>query len=638
MCGIAGYTHFDRRPAPHAIRSATAALRHRGPDQQGLFESTHVSLGATRLKIIDLEGGAQPMRSDSGDFVIAFNGELYNHAELRSQLEELGHRFHSKCDTEVALRAFIEWDVQCFSRFRGMFAAAIWHEPMRRLLLVRDRVGIKPLYYATHEGEIFFGSELKSIFAHRQLPRRLCKRALGYFLSLNYVPGPLTLVEGILKLEAGTWLECRNRKITKERYWQNRSSPKPTGLEDACSELDRLLSHSVREHLASDVPAGLWISGGLDSSAILHYAATHSASPLQTFSISFNGRKCDESAHFRRLAAHYGTRHQEMDLNAGLDLLSVVDGIAYHSDEPSADAGAIPVWFLSKLTAQHVKVALSGEGADELFGGYQTYMADRYAEIARHLPRAVLRVCAGAAEHLPVSDEKIGFEYKLKRFIAGALLPPDEAHFFWNGTFSRAEQRALFGHNSESLRELILPLSPVLGRSERLSRYLLADQHYYLPDDILHKCDRMSMAYSLEVRPPFLDHRIVEFAAELPLALKIRGRQTKYILRKLMSRKLTSTFVQRKKEGLDIPAHEWLRGPLRPLLQEVLGAASVRQAGVFAPEIIRRLVENHLSRRANLGYHLWGLITLHLWIHRWNIETQDTSPLIHDASLSSVAD
>lgn len=577
------------------------------------------------------------MRSDSGDFVVAFNGELYNHHELRRELEALGHCFHSRCDTEVALRAFIEWDVESFSRFRGMFAAAIWNEQTRRLVLVRDRLGIKPLYYTVRQGNVFFGSELKSLFAHDYLPRLLCKRALGYFLSLNYVPGPLTLVEGIEKLEPGKWLECRNGRITTGAYWRNTCSPKPVRIEDACSELDRLLSQSVREHLAADVPVGIWASGGLDSSTILHYSAAHSPRPIQTFSLSFEGRKCDESSYFRRLAQYYGARHRELDLNQGLDLAGVIHELAYHSDEPSADAGALPVWFLSKLTAGHVKVALSGEGADEIFGGYQTYLADRYARIARLLPRAVLRGFAGAAERLPVSDEKIGFEYRVKRFLAGALLPADEAHFFWNGTFSCREQREFFDHAPQPLGTLFSKLAGGPDTRSDLNRYLFIDQHCYLPDDILHKCDRMSMAHSIELRPPFLDHRIVEFASRLPLALKVRGSQTKYVLRKLMSGKLPVFISSRKKEGLDIPAHEWLRGPLRPLLHDALSADSVVAAGLFSSDVIHHLVEQHLSRRANLGYHLWGLLTLHLWIHRWKIETQTTSELEHGAVIGSAA-
>ncbi|MBV9085678.1 MAG: asparagine synthase (glutamine-hydrolyzing) [Acidobacteriaceae bacterium] len=637
MCGIAGFTHFDRKPTSPALRRALQSLHHRGPDQSGYFESPSVSLGAVRLKVIDLAKGDQPMESDCGKCAIVFNGEIYNYRELRTELEELGHRFRSNCDTEVVLRAFLEWDVESFSRLRGMFAAAFWNEQARRLVLVRDRLGIKPLYYAPHGGNLFFGSELKAIFAHDQLPRRLSNKALGYYLSLNYIPAPLTLVEGIQKLSPGAWLECRNGRVVHGTYWRNTFRPENIGVQDAREELDSLLDQAVQEHLLADVPVGVWASGGLDSSTVLHYAAQHAPRQLDTFSISFHGRRCDESKYFRRMAEYYGTRHHELDLNCDLDLESAIHEIAYYSDEPSADAGALPVWFLSKMTARHVTVALSGEGADEIFGGYETYLADQYACRVRRLPRSLLRLCRAAADRLPVSDEKIGFEYKLKRFLAGCMLPADEAHFFWNGTFSRDEQLQLcLDHDPEPLHQLAANLSGVPS-GEDVNRFLCIDQHFYLPDDILYKCDRMSMAHSLEVRPPFLDHRIVEFAARLPARLKLNGRKTKYLLRELMRRKLPVAVLSRRKEGLDIPAHDWIRGPLRPLLSEALSPEAVREAGLFSPARIQRLVEQHLSRKINIGYHLWGLLTLHLWIRRWNIQTHDTVVYEGDSVLSSAA-
>lgn len=623
------------------LRRATHSLHHRGPNQQGVFESPNVSIGAVRLKIIDLEGGDQPMRTpnvhSAGDCVIAFNGEIYNHAELRRELESLGHRFESHCDTEVALRAFVQWDVDCFRRFRGMFAAAFWQESARRLVLVRDRVGIKPLYYAIRSANLHFGSELKAIFEHPDIPRRISHTALGYYLSLNYVPTPFTLVEGIEKLSPGTWLECANGRVTTGTYWRNQFDPADISLDDASTELDRLLSESISEHLISDVPLGIWASGGLDSSTILHYAAQATSRRLETFSISFTGQRFDESRFFRPLSERYNTEHHEFDLNSDLDLPSAIHELAYYSDEPSADAGALPVWFLSRMTAQHVTVALSGEGADEVFGGYQTYLADRYAAVARHAPRALLGAAYKLVSHLPVSDEKIGLEYKLKRFLAGALLPADEAHFYWNGTFSREELRALgASHSPLPLSTLCVALDSIPLHADIINRYLFADQHYYLPDDILYKCDRMSMAHSLEVRPPFLDHRIVEFAAKLPSSLKIKGRSTKHVLRELVRKKLPAAVLERRKEGLDIPAHDWLRGPLRPLMLDALSPESVERAGLFSSQAISALVERHLARRANLGYHLWGLVTLHLWMRRWNIETAD-APAYEPVALAEIA-
>jgi asparagine synthase (glutamine-hydrolysing) len=637
VCGIAGFVHFGRKPGACApLRRAVQKLRHRGPDQQAVFESPNAAIGAVRLKIIDLEGGRQPMQTEDGDCVIAFNGEIYNHLELRRELEALGHTFHSHCDTEVVLRAFVQWDTDCFRRFRGMFAASLWQESRRRLILVRDRLGIKPLYYATRNGNVYFGSELKAIFEFPEIPRPLSQRALGFFLSLNYVPGPHTLVEGIEKLEPGFWLECTPGKQRKECFWKNKFSPISISLEEACEELDKLLAASISEHLMSDVPAGIWASGGLDSSTILHYAAQNSARPIETFSISFAGKRFDESRYFRLLRDHYGTRHHELDLNSDIDLTSAIHEISYYSDEPSADAGALPVWFLSRMTAQHVTVALSGEGADEVFGGYQTYLADRYAAVARRFPGLILRLAQKTAGLLPVSDQKIGFEYKLKRFLSGALLPADEAHFYWNGTFSCEEQRGLGSRHEPVSAAFLCRTLAEAPAGDLINRYLYTDQHFYLPDDILYKCDRMSMAHSLEVRPPFLDHRIVEFAARLPSGLKISGRETKRVLRRLMYKKIPHAILARRKEGLDIPAHEWLRRALRPLLLDALSPDSVARTGIFNPETITALVNRHLSREANLGYHLWGLMTLHLWVRRWNIETAEP-PIMSQLALVSAA-
>lgn len=619
MCGIAGFTHFHSVRPPGVLLRAIESIRHRGPNQQGVFESEWASLGAVRLKIIDLEGGDQPMIGQEGDLVIAFNGEIYNHVALRRELEVLGHEFATHCDTEVVLKAFAQWDVQCFEKLRGMFAVAFWQEKSQRLVLGRDRLGIKPLYYTTRNGELHFGSELKAIFAHEDVPRQLCDLGLGYFLSLNYVPTPYTLAQGIEKVLPGTWLEFKSGRISTGRYWTNRFQPQRWSIRDATARLDELLGSSIAEHLISDVPLGIWASGGLDSSAILHYAAQASSARLKTFSISFAGRRFDESGYFRLLARTYNTSHYEFDVSSDLDLTSAIHDLAYYSDEPSADAGALPVWFLSRMTAQHVTVALSGEGADEIFGGYQTYLADRYGRRARALPAPLLKTGLALANRLPVSDEKIGLEYKLKRFLAGALLPQDEAHFFWNGTFTVAEKRRLRAGSTVSPGSLLGELDGTPDSSDVINRFLFVDQHYYLPDDILYKCDRMSMAHSLEVRPPFLDHRVVEFAGTLPAHLKVNGSKTKFVMRELLKSKLPPEILQRRKEGLDIPAHDWLRGPLRPLLEQELGTESVKRAGIFNPSAITDLVARHLRREANLGYHLWGLLALHLWMKRWNV-------------------
>ena len=622
VCGIAGFTHLKKIPDPDRIWEITRSLTHRGPDQQGVWESAEVSLGAVRLRIIDLEGGDQPMSANHGDTVLVLNGELYNHADLRQELTQAGHQFRSNCDTETVLHAFLEWDIDAFRKFRGMFAAAFWTQSQKRLVLVRDHIGIKPLYFSRHRENVYFGSELKAILPHPEISRTIDLAGLSDYLSLNYVPGPRTLVEGIEKVPPGTWLEWRAGKVTSGEYWRLEFAPDPRrDLESAKEELDGLLRSAVTEQLASDVPLGVWCSGGLDSSTVLHYASEKASGRLKTFSVSFPGRSFDESRYFRQVAETYDTDHHEFELNPDADLARVIDEIPYYSDEPSADAGALPVWFLSKMCRRYVTVALSGDGADELFGGYKTYLADRYSQSLRRLPPGVLRFGANTARLLPVSNNKIGLDYKINRLLQGALLDPIEAHFFWNGTFSRGQQKDL--RNGRDVPAGQIGNGHGTGHGDRsatgLTRFLCMDQLYYLPDDILSKVDRMSMAHSLEVRPPFLDHRIVEFASRLPENFKIRGGRLKFVLRELMKDRLPKTVVRRSKEGFDIPTHHWFRTILKPLLLETLSERNVRESGILSWPAVEGIIRAHLDRRANLGYHLWGLVVLFLWMKQWGI-------------------
>jgi len=621
VCGIAGYTHAAARADRSLIARIAAGLAHRGPDQQGTFVSPRVSLGAVRLKIIDLQGGEQPMSSDDGQTILAYNGEIYNYREVREELTARGHRFRSRSDTEVLLRAFLEWDTACFPRLKGMFAAALWQEPRGRLVLVRDRLGIKPLYFARRGGHLYFGSELKALLAHPEISRDLDPAALHQYLSLYYVPGPRTLIEGVEKLPPGHILEWQAGDVTVRPFWELRFEP-AAGLteEDAAAELDVLLRRSIREHLISDVPLGVLLSGGVDSSTIVHYAAEESSARLKTFSISFAGRSFDETRYFRAVAGRYATEHHEFELGRDLDLEAAIREFAHYADEPNGDSSSLPVWYLSKLCRRHVTVTLSGEGADELFGGYLTYQADRLARPMRLLPAALRRAALAAARRvIPVSDDKIGLEYMLKRFLEGSLLAPWEAHCYWNGAFSEDQKRELFVVDANpAWRVDALAAGAPRGV---LNRFLWFDQRYYLPDDILAKVDRMSMAHSLEVRPPFLDHQIVEFAARLPERLKLRGRRQKYLLKRLMRGKLPPEILRRKKIGFDIPAHDWLRRELKPLLIEATSPAALARTGLFRRGAVERLLRDHFERRANFGFHLWGLLILLLWMEKWQIRS-----------------
>jgi len=622
LCGIVGFTTRSWSPDHERIKNATDTLFHRGPDQQGVYRSRTCSLGATRLKIVDLAAGDQPIFSEDRESVIVFNGEIYNHLAIRQELESLGRRFRTHCDTETVLQAFLEWDTDCFARLRGMFALAIWNNTEQRLVLARDRVGIKPLYIAERGDELYFASELKGILIHPEIERQLSLEGLDCYLSMNYVPCPWTLVEGVEKLPPGHWLEWRDGRTRQHAYWNMPAiTPRPTSLEDAKTELDFLLDQAVREHLMSDVPLGVWLSGGVDSSTILHYAAQASSTRLRTFSISFSGRSFDESPYIQQVVKHYGTDHEQLNLSPEEDLEGAIESFASYSDEPSADSGALPVWFLSKLCKTRTTVAFSGEGADEIFGGYLTYRANRIGSHIRRLPKGAIGMALQGVNLWPVSNEKISLEYKLKRLLQGSLMPPEQAHVYWNGTFSEAEKATLLRVPLPgSFTGMLTGLKGNLP-GDGVAPFLEFDQEYYLPDDILVKSDRMSMAHAVEVRPPFLDHRIVEFAATLPTDLKIRGTTQKYLLKELMKAKLPLSIVQRKKIGFDIPAHDWLRGKLSSMMMETLTSAEAEHSDLFRFETIRKYVQLHLSRRINIGYHLWGLVILFLWMKRWNIQS-----------------
>lgn len=566
---------------------------------------------------MDLEAGDQPLKSADGEVVLVFNGEIFNHQELRRELQQAGYSFRTHCDTEVALNAYLHWGDSCFARFRGMFATAVWTQSRRRLVLARDRMGIKPLYYRLHEGEVFFGSELKCLFAHPEVPRHICLEGLDAFLSVNYVPGPFTLVDGIVKLMPGQLLEWQSGVAHLSDFATvSRDRKSPPTIEAACEELDSLLSSAVREQLVADTEVGIWLSGGLDSSTVLHYASEQTSGPIKTFSITFKGSSGDESEHIRRVSRHYGTDHTEFDLNPEVDLVGAIEDLAFYSDEPSADAGALPTWFLSQMTRESATVALSGEGSDELFAGYLTYKADRYASTFRLLPRALRRAALAMATRLPAQDGRISFEYKLKRFLEGSLLSPQLAHVFWNGTNSEREKEDLFLFaEPDSLGGWLGQMS-----GSTLQSFLDFDQRFYLADDILYKVDRMSMAHSLEVRPPFLDPRIVDFARALPAKFKLYGSTSKYVLRKLMADRLPPHVLRRSKMGFDIPVHDWFRGVLRPLLLETLNRESVEATGLFRWPAVERLIHRHLERRENAGYQLWGLMVLLMWMKRWSVE------------------
>jgi asparagine synthase (glutamine-hydrolysing) len=620
VCGIVGYSTGRRGARVNVLRSALEAIHHRGPDDQGIFQSDSVCLGATRLSILDLEHGQQPFYSPDGDLVVVFNGEISNYRDLKADLASRGHSFTTNCDTEVVVHALMEWGTECLPKFRGMFAIAAWWEREKRLVLARDPMGIKPLYYCAQDGAIYFGSEVKCILAHPEIGRTISLAGLNCYLGLNYVPAPYTLIDGIVKLRPGHLLEWKRGAATVQPYYAERIADEPVALSlpDACDKLDELLGAALREHLIADVPVGIWLSGGIDSATVLHYASQQTSATLRTFSITFRGRSFDETDRSRQLSRLYGTRHFEFDLSDSCDLAGVIEQIPYYSDEPSADAGAVPVWFLAKMTRPEATVVLSGEGLDELFAGYITHRADKYAAIARHVPRVLRHTLLSLISRLPASNEKISLEYKLKRFLQGSLLDPGQAHVYWNGTFSEQEKGKWFLHANLNV---LAPLLHPMRTAPRLRSWLDFDQSYFLPDDILYKVDRMSMAHSVEVRPPFLDLRVVEFTRSLPENFLLRGNTSKYLLRRLMADKLPASVLHGPKIGLDIPIHEWFRGPLRSLLLDTVCFDAIQQTGLFRWQPVQQILREHLERKANWGYHLWGLLTLLLWMKRWKVKT-----------------
>jgi asparagine synthase (glutamine-hydrolysing) len=619
MCGIAGYTHLDHPSVPERIIEALTVINHRGPDDQTAWEYPHISLGVNRLKIIDLAPVDKGYVSDDGEFTLAYNGEVYNHIELRRELTLRGHRFHTCCDTEVVLHAFMEWDTGCIEKLRGMFAFAIWQKSRRRLVLARDRMGIKPLYYARKGRDIYFGSELKSVLCHPEVRRSLDLNALDAYLGMNYIPGTHTLVENVWKLKPGSFLAWNEGEVSTHTYWQldRAGHSAASSLAESTSRLDHLISESVKEHLTADVPVGIWLSGGLDSSTILHYASQHATKPLRTYSITFKGREFDESAYIQQMTQRYSTEHHELDLSPAVVTPDSIADLAYYSDAPNADAGAVPVWYLSGMAAKQVSVALSGEGADELFGGYITYIADAYARRARLVPKSLRRLSLRSASLLPASDKKIGFDYKVRRFLQGTLLDERSSHVFWNGTFSQPQRRDLMTSGSAGYMAKLLATIPSHGD---IRRFMTFDQAYYLPDNLLVKVDRMSMAHSLEVRPAFLDHRIVEFAASLPAGYCIQGSNLKVVLRNLMRDKLPQKVLTKQKQGLDIPVHDWLRGHLKTLLLDTLNQKTVEETGILRWPQVQSIIKQHMEKKANYGYHLWGMLMLFLWIRQFKIQ------------------
>jgi asparagine synthase (glutamine-hydrolysing) len=595
----------------------SATLVHRGPDSDGALIDGPVGLAARRLAIIDLETGDQPIANEDGTIHVVQNGELYNYRELRAELERAGHRFRTHGDTEVLVHLYEQHGLDFARRLRGMFTVALWDSRERRLVLARDRYGIKPLYYRVAGGGLEFASEL------RALPRgEIHLDAVEAFLAFNSIPAPLTIFRDTRKLPAGHLLVWEDGKTRTERF----ARPGPA-LElrhddeaELIEELRARLRDSVRAHLVSDVPVGVLLSGGIDSSALTALAAEESAEPVRTFSIGFEERSFDELSDARLVAERYGTQHRELVLSPDAALL--LPALADAFDEPFADSSALPTYLVSQLAASDVKVALSGEGGDELFGGYYTYVADLLAERTAGLAR----VARPLVERLPTSTARASFDYKAKRFVRAAHLPPLERHHGWKEIFSPDMRARLTGRRSEfDPVDLLRARFAETEGAELLARLQDVDFGVYLVDDLLVKTDRASMAHSLEARVPFLDPVVTNFAFALPASQRVRGLRKKVLLRKAVAPLVPERIIRGKKRGFSIPAAAWLRGELEPFARDTLCAETLHRQGFFRPEVVRSLIDRHVAGEEDLSRQLWGLLAFTLW-HERHVE-REPAPL-----------
>ena len=633
MCGIVGVllsggAHVEEA---HLIRM-TRTLAHRGPDAEGVYCHGPVGLGHRRLSILDLSDlGRQPLGSADGKLWITFNGEIYNFQEIRSDLMALGHRFVSQTDTEVILHAYAEWGEACLERLNGMFAFGLWDENQQSLWLVRDRLGVKPLFVAHTPHGLVFGSEIKALLASPWVSREVDHRALAYFLALNYTPAPYTLFKNVRQVMPGQWLKVTaTGQVATRNYWDFCfHEGEDRGEAAYAKELSGLLESSVSQRLVSDVPLGVFLSGGVDSSTVAWWMNHAMHEPVKSFSVHFGEKSFDEDVYAKTVAEHIGAQHHQQLVRA--EAAELLPAIVAHAEEPTADSSMVAVYYLCKSAREHVTVALSGDGADEIFAGYETYAANRLLGLWRRLPGFLRRgVITPLIHALPHQDAKMNLPMKLRRFLSGAERPDEEAHASWRMIFDEtARQRVLAPLWSEQdVRADVLDLyrdvfrqAAQAGATHPLNRQLYVDTRFYLPNDMLVKVDRMSMMHALEVREPMLDYRLVEFSGRLPPHYKLRGlNHKKYLLKKVMSGKLPHHILHRKKAGFNVPNARWMKKELRPFVTAHLHHPAVADMGMD-PAAVRSLLEEHFQEKADHSHQLWGLLTLSLWWQKFQTTT-----------------
>ena len=627
MCGIAGVLELDRRrrPSRESLHRMAKVLAHRGPDEEGFYESGPVGFAHRRLSIIDLASGQQPMESADGAVCVVFNGEIYNYPELKVELEQRGHVFRTRSDTEVLLALYVEAGVEAFARLNGMFACAFWDARTSRLVLVRDRLGKKPLYYYRDAERVVFGSELKAVLAHGGVPRTLDLGALDEYLTHGYVVGDDAIVQGVRHVAPAEAVIVADGTLSRHSYWRLRFEPaaSPPSEAEAIERTTELLQQAVKRRLMSEVPLGAFLSGGIDSSTVVALMARLSPRPVQTFSVGFEERSHSELDDARRVARHLGTDHHEMIVKPAA--LDVLPDLVWHLDEPFGDSSALPTYYVCQAARQHVTVALSGDGGDEVFAGYTRYQRLDQWRQWRRIPGWIRRgVLAPIGRAMPFTwpgwnslhaagrlpDDGLAPCLGMYPYILDELCTQDlKAALAAVDPF--AHTRALLAESSE--------LDPV-SRAQHL------DTLQYLPSDILTKVDRMSMANSLEVRAPLLDHTLLEYVATLPVSLKLRGTVSKYLLRQVAGRMLPASVLTKPKQGFAIPEGRWFRGSLRPFAEDVLLDRRSLGRGFFRRDTVARMLRHHASGARDYSRWIWNLILLELWCRRFLDEAAAVAP------------
>ena len=624
MCGITGFVRNDGKPVDEALLARmNEAIRHRGPDEDGFYVNGSVGLAMRRLAIIDLKGGQQPIHNQDRTAWIVFNGEIYNYLELREKLEKLGHTFYTNSDTEAIVHAYDQYGADCPKHLRGMFAFAIWNERDQELFLARDRVGKKPLLYSLVNGQLIFASEFSALLLHPEVSREIEPEALDYYLSFMCIPAPLTAYRAIRKLEPGHWLRWRKGEIEVQRYWQPDFTKKlAIDEEEAGERTVDVLRDAVRVRLMSEVPLGAFLSGGIDSSAVVALMAQESSERVKTFSIGFDEQDFSELHHARRIAEHVGADHHEFIVRP--DAVEVLPMLVEHYGEPYADSSAVPTYYVAKETRKHVTVALNGDGGDESFAGYERYAAMELAEKYRRVPSFLREsVIKETVNLIPTSPTKRSMARSVQRLLDGVSRPRVDRYTHWVSVFNDETKKPLY---SNFFREQTLQADATGLLGEWFKRangigivdaMLLTDQMTYLPNDLLVKVDIATMAVSLEARSPFLDHHVIEFAASLPQNLKLRRLTTKYLLKKVLRKLLPSENLNRKKMGFGVPIGHWFRGKMQPFLREVVLSDKALRRGLFQPETVRQLVELHTRGERDYSHQLWTLLMLELWFNRF---------------------